>query len=146
MPDLLPPRLPHPNLAVATGGGDMGARQPMYVAWRPALLGIAGHTTRVVHDGAAAVEAAALFRPELVFLDIGMPFMAGYEAARRMRRMPALAGAMLVALTGWGTDVDRARSRAAGFDRHLLKPAVPDDVEAVLAAAAAAAAAANAPA
>ena len=104
-----------------------------------ALLDIAGHTTHVVHDGAAAVDAAATFRPELVFLDIGMPFMDGYEAARRLRRMPALDGAMLVALTGWGTEEDRARSRAAGFDRHLLKPALPDDVEAVLAAATAAA-------
>ncbi len=101
-----------------------------------ALLDIAGHTTRVVHDGAAAVEAAGAFLPELVFLDIGMPFMDGNEAARRLRRMPALEGVMLVALTGWGTEEDRARSRAAGFDRHLLKPAVPSEVEAVLADAA----------
>ena len=115
-----------------------------------ALLEIAGHTVRVVHDGAAAVEEAACFQPDLVFLDIGMPFMDGYEAARRLRQLPALDGVMLVALTGWGTEEDRARSRAAGFDRHLLKPALPDDVEAVLAAATAAtaatAAAARAPA
>jgi len=101
-----------------------------------ALLEIAGHTVRVVHDGAAAVEEAARFQPDLVFLDIGMPFMDGYEAARRLRQLPALDGVMLVALTGWGTEEDRARSRAAGFDRHLLKPALPDDVDAVLAAAA----------
>ena len=99
------------------------------------LLEMAGHTVRVVHDGAAAVEEAARFHPDLVFLDIGMPFMDGYEAARRLRQLPALDGAMLVALTGWGTEEDRARSRAAGFDRHLLKPALPDDVDAVLAAA-----------
>jgi CheY-like chemotaxis protein len=114
-----------------------------------ALLEIAGHTVRVVHDGAAAVEEAARFQPDLVFLDIGMPLMDGYEAARRLRQLPALNGVMLVALTGWGTEEDRARSRAAGFDRHLLKPALPDDVEAVLAAAtlaAATAATARAPA
>jgi len=111
-----------------------------------ALLEIAGHTVRVVHDGAAAVEEAARLRPDLVFLDIGMPFMDGYDAARRLRQLPALDGVMLVALTGWGTEEDRARSRAAGFDRHLLKPALPDDVEAVLAAATSAAATARAPA
>jgi CheY-like chemotaxis protein len=111
-----------------------------------ALLEIAGHTVRVVHDGAAAVEEAARFQPDLVFLDIGMPLMDGYEAARRLRQLPALDGVMLVALTGWGTEEDRARSRAAGFDRHLLKPALPDDVEAVLAAATSATAAARAPA
>jgi len=98
-----------------------------------ALLQLDGHQTCVVHDGAAAVDAAATFRPELAFLDIGMPRMDGYEAARRLRQMPALDGMLLVALTGWGTDEDRARSRAAGFDRHLLKPAMPDEVQAVLA-------------
>jgi len=100
------------------------------------LLELDGHEIRTVHDGAAAVEAAAQFRPALVFLDIGMPRLDGYEAARRMRRMPELDGAMLVALTGWGTEEDRARARAAGFDRHLLKPALPEAVQAVLAEAA----------
>jgi len=100
------------------------------------LLALDGHEIRTAYDGVDAVEQAGEFRPELVFLDIGMPRMDGYEAARRMRAMSELDGAMLVALTGWGTEEDRARSRAAGFDRHLLKPALPDEVQAVLADAA----------
>jgi len=100
------------------------------------LLALDGHDIRTAYDGFDAVEQAGAFRPELVFLDIGMPRMDGYEAARRMRSMPELDGVMLVALTGWGTEADRARSRAAGFDRHLLKPALPDEVQAVLADAA----------
>ena len=133
---------PEPAPAGAQHGGQGVALQVLVAddnvdaaATLAALLEIAGHTVRVVHDGAAAVEEAARFQPDLVFLDIGMPFMDGYEAARRLRQLPALDGVMLVALTGWGTEEDRARSRAAGFDRHLLKPALPDDVEAVLAAA-----------
>ena len=98
-----------------------------------ALLALDGHDTRVVHDGVAALAVASQFRPALVFLDLGMPHMDGYEAARRMRALPALHGTRLVALTGWGAQEDRARSRAAGFDRHLLKPADPDAVSAVLA-------------
>ena len=98
-----------------------------------ALLEIAGHQTRVVHDGVAALAVASQFDPQLVFLDIGMPRLDGYETARRLRASPELESAMLVALTGWGAEEDRARSRAAGFDRHLLKPALPADVEAVLA-------------
>jgi PAS domain S-box-containing protein len=98
-----------------------------------ALLEIAGHETRVVHDGVAALAVASQFAPQLVFLDIGMPRLDGYETARRLRASPESEGAMLVALTGWGAEEDRARSSAAGFDRHLLKPALPADVEAVLA-------------
>jgi CheY-like chemotaxis protein len=144
---------PEPAAADAHHGGQGVALQVLVAddnidaaATLAALLEIAGHTVRVVHDGAAAVEEAARFQPDLVFLDIGMPLMDGYEAARRLRQLPALDGVMLVALTGWGTEEDRARSRAAGFDRHLLKPALPDDVEAVLAAATSATAAARAPA
>jgi PAS domain S-box-containing protein len=98
-----------------------------------ALLDLAGHETRVAHDGVAALALAAQFDPQLVFLDIGMPRMDGYETARRLRALPGSGGALLVALTGWGAEEDRARSRAAGFDRHLLKPALPAEVEAVLA-------------
>jgi CheY-like chemotaxis protein len=69
----------------------------------------------------------------VVFLDIGMPGMDGYETARRLRRLPGLKTVRLAALTGWGNAADRQRSRAAGFDHHLLKPAVPAEVNAVLA-------------
>jgi CheY-like chemotaxis protein len=153
LPLMTPALLAAPAPAPAAVGAPGGALQVLVAddnvdaaATLAALLEIAGHAVRVVHDGAAAVEEAASFQPDLVFLDIGMPLMDGYEAARRLRQLPALDGVMLVALTGWGTEEDRARSRAAGFDRHLLKPALPDDVEAVLAAATSAAAAARAPA
>ncbi|WP_078032604.1 ATP-binding protein [Massilia sp. KIM] len=97
------------------------------------LLAMAGHETRTAYDGVHALEVAAGFRPDLVFLDIGMPRMDGYEAARRMRQLPGMEKVMLAALTGWGAAEDRARSREAGFDHHLLKPAMPAEVEAVVA-------------
>ena len=74
-----------------------------------------------------------LFQPAMVFLDIGMPGMDGYEVARRMRSHHALGQVVLVALTGWGQDGDRRRSREAGFDRHLVKPVDPATLQEVLA-------------
>nr|WP_308632662.1 ATP-binding protein [Massilia sp. YIM B02763] len=99
------------------------------------LLELEGHEVRIAADGVEALETAAAFLPQLAFLDIGMPRMDGYETARRLRAMPQLAALTLVALTGWGAAEDRARSRAAGFDRHLLKPAAAEDIRAVLAGA-----------
>ncbi|AVR96010.1 hybrid sensor histidine kinase/response regulator [Pseudoduganella armeniaca] len=98
-----------------------------------ALLRLAGHDTRIAHDGVAALALAEGFRPQLAFLDLGMPLLDGYETARRLRALPHMADLALVALTGWGAAEDRARARAAGFDRHLLKPAAPDEVAAALA-------------
>ena len=89
------------------------------------LLRLSGHHVRVAHDGPAALEAARSLPPEVVLLDIGMPGMDGYEVARRLRQLPGLAGAVLVALTGWGQEQDRRRSKEAGFDHHLTKPADP---------------------
>ena len=89
------------------------------------LLRLDGHHVRVVHDGPAALEAARSRVPEVVLLDIGMPGMDGYEVARRLRQLPGLAGVVLVALTGWGQEQDRQRSKEAGFDHHLTKPADP---------------------
>jgi PAS domain S-box-containing protein len=100
------------------------------------LLELEGHDVRVAADGVQALEVAAAFLPQLAFLDIGMPRMDGHETARRLRAMPQLADMTLVALTGWGAAEDRARSQAAGFDRHLLKPAAAEDIRAALAAAA----------
>jgi PAS domain S-box-containing protein len=88
-----------------------------------ALLELSGHDTRVANDGDEAIRAAHEFRPEIVFLDIGMPGKDGYEVARALRESPDTRGAVLVALTGWGAKDDRARSRQAGFDHHLTKPA-----------------------
>ncbi|HEU5443503.1 MAG TPA: PAS domain S-box protein, partial [Steroidobacteraceae bacterium] len=86
------------------------------------LLQAMGHDTRVAHDGIEALEEAELFRPDVVLLDIGMPRLDGYETARRMRHRPWAAATQIVAVTGWGQEADRQRAKAAGFDRHLVKP------------------------
>ncbi len=86
------------------------------------LLRMAGNEIRIAHDGPTALEVAAAFQPELILLDIGMPGMDGYEVARRVRQIPHLEGVVLVALTGWGQDEDRRRTKAAGFDHHFVKP------------------------
>ena len=88
-----------------------------------ALLEMSGHATRIANDGTEAVRAAHEFHPEIVFLDIGMPGKDGYEVARELRDSPQTRQAVLVALTGWGAKDDRARTRQAGFDHHLTKPA-----------------------
>ncbi len=98
------------------------------------LLEMLGHDVRVMYDGASALDAAAQFRPEVVILDIGLPDVDGYQVARALRAQPATAGALLIALTGYGQDSDRQRTRAAGFDHHLVKPASLDDVERAIAA------------
>ncbi len=87
------------------------------------LLQSLGHDISVAYDGLEAMALAETYRPELVFLDIGMPRMNGYEVAAAFRRTPSLEHAVLVALTGWGSHEDRLRSREAGFDHHLTKPA-----------------------
>jgi PAS domain S-box-containing protein len=97
------------------------------------LLELEGHETRIAHDGEAAVRVAAEFLPRVIFLDIGMPGKDGYQVARELRSHAATRDATLVALTGWGAQEDRARSRNAGFDHHLTKPASLESVEALLA-------------
>ncbi|EKU82150.1 hypothetical protein HMPREF9710_02598 [Massilia timonae CCUG 45783] len=94
-----------------------------------------GHEVHVAYGGEDAVRMGTSIVPDLVFLDPGMPHIDGYETARALRALPALAEARLVALTGWGAQEDRARTRAAGFDAHLLKPAMPEALDAVLASA-----------
>jgi PAS domain S-box-containing protein len=86
-----------------------------------ALLELLGHSTRSAASGAEALVVAEAWRPEVAFLDIGMPGMNGYELSERLGQMPGLNLAR-IALTGWGEDNDRARSKAAGFAHHLLKP------------------------
>ena len=78
-------------------------------------------------------QLAETFWPEVVFLDIGMPGMDGYEVARRIRHRSGLENVLLVALTGWGQEEDRRRSQEAGFDQHLVKPVEPKSLEAILA-------------
>jgi len=86
------------------------------------LLDTEGHATRVEYGGAAALQAAAEFEPEVIFCDIGLPGMTGHEVAGRLRADGPGAAAVLVAVTGWGTDEDKRRTREAGFDHHLTKP------------------------
>jgi signal transduction histidine kinase/DNA-binding response OmpR family regulator len=97
------------------------------------VLALKGHGTEVAHSGLSALQIAAEFRPDVAFLDIGMPEMDGYETARTMRKIGGLEAIILIALTGWGTKADRARSATAGFDHHLTKPAALDTVDALLA-------------
>jgi len=86
------------------------------------LLQLSGHRTMTVHDGVEAVEAAERFRPEVVLLDVGLPKISGIEACRRIRTLPNGRNIIIVALTGWGQDSDRRKTREAGFDAHLVKP------------------------
>ncbi len=85
-------------------------------------LATSGYETATAHDGATALEMAAWFQPHVAVLDIGLPLMDGCEVARRIREIPDLTSLRLVAVTGYGQDSDLHRSRAAGFDAHLLKP------------------------
>ncbi len=96
------------------------------------LLRLAGHETRVAHSGPAALQIVEVFQPDIVLLDIGMPGMDGYEVARQMRQRANLMPTILVAVTGYGTDQDRVRSEAAGFDAHLVKPIEPDELRRIL--------------
>lgn len=86
------------------------------------LLEMQGHEVYVAHDGIEALEQARSVRPEVAFLDLGMPKLDGIETARRLRALPGAAALRLVALTGWGQDKDREHTREAGFDEHLVKP------------------------
>jgi CheY-like chemotaxis protein len=97
-----------------------------------ALLAINGHDTRLAHDGPGAVKEAERFLPDVVFLDIGMPMLDGHETAKLIRQQPWGQQMVLVALTGWGQSEDRRRSKEAGFNHHLVKPADPAVVEKLL--------------
>jgi CheY-like chemotaxis protein len=98
------------------------------------LLGRLGAgKVETTNDGPSAVVKATELRPDLILLDIGLPGMDGYQVARTLRGQSDLDGSVLVALTGYGQEQDRRRSREAGFDEHLVKPASIDDLKRVLA-------------
>ncbi len=97
------------------------------------LLKRLGGQVRTAYDGRAALEAAAEFRPDVAFLDIGMPHLDGYEVASRIREQPWGKQIVLIALTGWGQSDDRCRSRAAGFDHHLVKPVEQESLKSLFA-------------
>jgi CheY-like chemotaxis protein len=96
------------------------------------LLEMMSYDVRTASDGIQAVEVAAAFSPDVVLLDIGLPGIDGYEAAKRIRALDGGDAVYLVALTGWGQEDDLRRSREAGFDHHLVKPVDPDTIEDVL--------------
>ena len=89
------------------------------------LLELAGHEVELALTGSDGVAAARQFHPEVVLCDLGLPGMDGYEVAAELRRDPATASARLIAVTGYGRDEDRRRSKEAGFDLHLTKPVDP---------------------
>jgi CheY-like chemotaxis protein len=97
------------------------------------MLDVMGNETRTANDGFAALELGAVYLPDFILLDIGMPMLNGYDTARRIRQEPWGRSVTLVALTGWGQDDDRRRSHEAGFDHHVVKPAEPAALEKLLA-------------
>jgi len=129
------PRLPVPARIEDASSGDStlepGARSLRIMivddnvdaaAMLAMLLEASGHRVTVEHDARLALAHAQVAAPDVFLLDIGLPEMDGTELARRLRLLPACAGAVLVAVTGYGQESDRERTRAAGFDHHLVKP------------------------
>jgi CheY-like chemotaxis protein len=92
------------------------------------LLELYGHTVATAADGVRAIEVARAFRPEVMFLDLGLPGRDGYAVARILREEFPRGSLRLVALSGYGQAEDRRRTQEAGFDQHLVKPADPDAI------------------
>ena len=99
------------------------------------LLEVLGHVVEVAHDGEEGIASAAALRPDVILMDIGLPGLSGYEAARRIRTDCKGSPPLIIALTGWGQDQDRRRSADAGIDHHLLKPLDLDKLRQILASA-----------
>ncbi len=121
---------PHPagrRLDVLVVDDSQEAAQSLFL-----VLNRWGCRARVAYDGPGALAEVRARRPDVVFLDIGMPGMDGYEVAHRLRAVEGGDGMLLVAVTGYGQDEDRENARAAGFDYHLTKPVGPEHLQAVL--------------
>ncbi|HTM00190.1 MAG TPA: ATP-binding protein [Candidatus Omnitrophota bacterium] len=133
-----PPPLPPPASAEGPGGREARARIMVVDDNADAadslgrLLALDGYDVRVANGGMEALHDAEAFRPEVILLDIGLPMMNGYDVARRLRKEPWGAEIRLVALTGWGQDEDRRRSKEAGFDEHVVKPIDPASLRVLL--------------
>jgi PAS domain S-box-containing protein len=97
------------------------------------MLRLTGNEVTTAHDGVQAVETAECIRPDVILMDVGMPRLNGYVATRRIREQPWGQGMVIIALTGWGQEVDRVQSRDAGCDGHLVKPIALADLEKLLA-------------
>ena len=123
--------VPVPQAAVATPGAVAGSRVLIVDDNQDAAdtiatyLQLAGHQVQVVGDGHQALASAASFTPQAVILDIGLPGLNGYEVAQRLRELPAMRTALIVALSGYGQPQDQQRARAAQFDLYVVKPADP---------------------
>jgi CheY-like chemotaxis protein len=124
--------------AAASAPHTSGARilvvddNPDALALLTEALRLKGHDTHGASDAALALALAERLLPDLALLDIGLPLIDGYELARRLRAIPALAGIKLAAVTGYGQPTDKERARAAGFDEHLVKPISLEAVERVV--------------
>lgn len=114
---------PHRTFRILVADDNTDAAQSL-----AALLRMYGHDVKIAENGAQALQIAKEFHAEVAFLDIGMPNMTGYEVARRLRKIDGMAAIRIFAVTGWGTDEDRARSKDAGFNSHLTKPVSPATV------------------
>ena len=99
------------------------------------MLEILGQQTRQAHDGNSALTVATEFKPEVIFMDIGLPGISGHEAAARMRKDLGMTEAYMVALSGYGTEEDRRKSLYSGFDAHVVKPLDPSALPGILATA-----------
>jgi CheY-like chemotaxis protein len=127
------PSVPAPAPRPATGTGDelprpAGRHRILVVddnADASDSLAMMGHEVRAARDGVQGVETAEAFRPDVILLEIGMPRLNYYEACRRIREGKEGHSAVIIALTGWGPEDDKRRSREAGFDCHLVKPVEP---------------------
>ena len=86
------------------------------------MLKLLGNDTQTAHDGLEAVAMSVAFKPNVILMDIGMPKLNGYDACRRIREQPWADGTVIIALTGWGQDEDRQKSKDAGFNGHFVKP------------------------
>jgi len=124
VPDITPPRPAPPastsrhRILIADDNRDSAETLA-------ALLRMEGHEVTSVHDGPVALSAFSEMKPDVALLDIGMPGLTGYEVARRMRQSSSGVSLTLIAITGWGQDIDKERAYAAGFDHHLTKPVDP---------------------
>ena len=97
------------------------------------VIQILGNDVKIAHDGQEGVNVAESFRPDVILMDLGMPIMTGYEATRLIREQEWGQEIIIIALTGWGQEEDRQRTRDAGFNHHLVKPAEPAELQALLA-------------
>jgi CheY-like chemotaxis protein len=96
------------------------------------LLRKLGHEVEVVHDGTAALEVVRTMKPDVLLLDIGLPGLNGYEVADRLRQDAVLSDLPVIAISGYGQPQDHERSKLAGFQRHLVKPVSPGDLQEAL--------------